>query len=377
MTTRSIGARIPRNEDPRLLRGLGCFVDDVNPPGVLHAAALRSPHAHARIARIDATAARRVPGVHLVLTAADLGELNQPAPLLIPHPTLTHRRTQRPLAVDEVRYVGEVVAFVVADDRYDRRGRGRADRGGLRAAAGRDRPGDGAGRRAARACTPTCRTTAPPASARRSATRTPPSRARPACRARAADDRAELREPDRGARRGRRVGRPARVLQVWDSTQAPLPIKNGLAGLFGLPEFSVEVVAPDVGGGFGTKIMLFYPEEILVPHAAITLGRPVKWTEDRREHLIAANQERGQIHDVEVGFDETGRILALRDRFVHDTGAYTPYGIVVPIITSTQLPGRIACRTTPSSSRSPTPTRPSSRRIEAPAARTAPSSWSA
>ena len=100
-----------------------------------------------------------------------------------------------------------------------------------------------------------------------------------------------------------------RTLKVWDSTQAPLPIKNGLAGLFGLPEFSVDVVAPDVGGGFGTKIMLFYPEEILVPHAAITLGRPVKWTEDRREHLIAANQERGQIHDVEVGFDDAGRIL--------------------------------------------------------------------
>ena len=118
MTTRSIGARIPRNEDPRLLRGLGCFVDDVSPPGALHGASLRSPHAHARISRIDASAARRLPGVHLVLTAADLGELNQPTPLLIPHPTLTHGRTQRPLAVDEVRYVGEVVAFVVADNRY-------------------------------------------------------------------------------------------------------------------------------------------------------------------------------------------------------------------------------------------------------------------
>src|SRR5262245_32578219 len=118
MTTRSIGARIPRNEDPRLLRRLGCFVDDVRPPAALHAASLRSPHAHARITRVDASAARRLPGVHLVLTAADLGELNQPTPLLIPHPTLTHGRTQRPLAAGEVRYVGEVVAFVVADSRY-------------------------------------------------------------------------------------------------------------------------------------------------------------------------------------------------------------------------------------------------------------------
>src|SRR5262245_8167534 len=99
MTTRSIGARNPRNEDPRLLRGLGCFVDDVNPAGMLHAAALRSPHAHARIARIDASVARRAPGVHLVLTAADLGELNQPSPLLIPHPTLSQPRTQRPLEI--------------------------------------------------------------------------------------------------------------------------------------------------------------------------------------------------------------------------------------------------------------------------------------
>src|SRR5947209_6476595 len=129
------------------------------------------------------------------------------------------------------------------------------------------------------------------------------------------------------------------MLRVWDATQAPLPIKNGLARMFGIPEFKVDVIAPDVGGGFGTKIMLFYPEEILVPLAAIRLGRPVKWIEDRHEHLVAANQERGQIHDVEVAVDGDGRILALRDRFVHDAGAYTPYGIVVPLITSTQLPG--------------------------------------
>ena len=129
------------------------------------------------------------------------------------------------------------------------------------------------------------------------------------------------------------------MLRVWASTQAPLTIRNGLAHMFGLPEFNVEVIAPDIGGGFGTKIMLFYPEEILVPFAAMRLGRPVKWTEDRREHLIAANQERGQIHHVEVAVDAEARILALRDRFLHDTGAYTPYGIVVPIVTAAQLPG--------------------------------------
>src|SRR4029434_944748 len=118
VTTRMIGARIPRNEDPRLLRGLGCFVDDVNPAGVLHAACYRSPHAHARLRALDVSRAHAVPGVHLVVTAAELGELNQPGPLLIPHPALTQPRTPRPLAVHDVRYVGEAIAFVVADDRY-------------------------------------------------------------------------------------------------------------------------------------------------------------------------------------------------------------------------------------------------------------------
>ena len=129
------------------------------------------------------------------------------------------------------------------------------------------------------------------------------------------------------------------ILTVYDTTQAPLSIRNGLAVLFGLPESAVRVVAPDVGGGFGTKIMMFYAEEVLVPLAALRLRRPVKWAEDRREHLIASNHERGQVHWSAIALDENGTILGIKDRFLHDTGAYTPYGIVVPIITATQLPG--------------------------------------
>ncbi len=106
-----------------------------------------------------------------------------------------------------------------------------------------------------------------------------------------------------------------------------------------MPESSVDVIAPDVGGGFGPKIMLFYPDELLVPYAAMQLGRPVKWTEDRQEHFTATNQERGQVHDVEVGFDADGRVLAIDDDFIHDGGAYTPYGIILPIITAGQVPG--------------------------------------
>lgn len=338
MTTRTLGARIPRNEDPRLLRGLGCFVGDVNPPRVLHAAVLRSPHAHARLRVIDATRARALHGVHLVLTAKDLGDVNQPTPLLIPHPDLTHPRTQYPLAVEEIRYVGEPLAFVVAEARAlaedaaelieveyaplpvvpdlatataDGAPLVHADVPGNRAARVVQRVGDPHGAFAR---------TAHVFRERLSIERSCGSPIEPR-------GVVAVYDPRRDA------------LQVWDSTQAPLPIKNGLARILGLPEFQVEVIAPDIGGGFGTKIMLFYPEEILVPYAAMRLGRPVKWIEDRLEHFKSSSQERGQIHDVEVATDGAGRILALRDHFVHDAGAYTPYGIVVPLITSTQLPG--------------------------------------
>jgi CO/xanthine dehydrogenase Mo-binding subunit len=136
-----------------------------------------------------------------------------------------------------------------------------------------------------------------------------------------------------------RWSEPERRLTVYDSTQSPTSIRGGLAVLFGLPESNVDVIAPDVGGGFGPKIMLFYPDELLVPFAAMHLGRPVKWTEDRSEHFTAVNHERGQVHEVDVGFDKEGKVLALSDDFIHDAGAYTPYGIILPIITAAQIPG--------------------------------------
>jgi carbon-monoxide dehydrogenase large subunit len=338
MTTRLIGARIARNEDPRLLRGLGAFVDDLEPRGTLHGAGLRSPHAHARILSIDVARARALPGVHLVLTAADLGALNQPSPLLIPHPGLTHPRTQPPLAVDTVRYVGELVAFVVADDRYVAE-----DAAGLIEVGYEPLPAVTDLAAAARGDSPLVHPDVPANRAARVVQRVGDWDAALAGAAHVMRERLAIErscgspiEP-RGvlAEYDVRTG----CLRAWISTQAPLPLKNGLARIFGLPEFKVEVIAPDTGGGFGTKIMLFYPEEILVPHAAMRLGRPVKWTEDRLEHFVSASHERAQLHEVEVACDEAGRILGLRDRFLHDAGAYTPYGIVVPLITATQLPG--------------------------------------
>src|SRR5260221_12886211 len=118
MSTRTFGARIERNIDPKLLRGEGAFVDDIPLTGVLHSAFLRSPHARARIKRIDTAAARRHPGVVAVYTCDDIGALDMAMPLLIPHPCMTDPQTQRPLARGDVHYVGQTIAMVVAVDRY-------------------------------------------------------------------------------------------------------------------------------------------------------------------------------------------------------------------------------------------------------------------
>jgi CO/xanthine dehydrogenase Mo-binding subunit len=116
-------------------------------------------------------------------------------------------------------------------------------------------------------------------------------------------------------------------------------VRQAVAAKLALPVDRVEVVTPDVGGGFGVKIVHPWPEEVLVPWAAVRLDRQVKWTEDRREHFISSAHERGQLQQIRVGFDDDGRVLGLDVKFWHDNGAYTPYGIIVPIITSTQLLG--------------------------------------
>ena len=336
MTTRWFGARVQRVEDDRLLRGKGRYTDDID-EGALEGVLVRSPYAHARITSIDVSAAREMPGVVAIYTAADLPFGKTPLPILIPHPNLTHGRTQRCLASEVVRYAGEAVVFVVAESRAIAEDAAelvqveyeplpvvitpelaaRADRlvhddvPGNVAADMRQEVGDVDGALAAAPHRKTLRLRFERGAA----------------------------APMEGRAVWARWSTDERKLTVYDSTQSPTSIRGGLAVLFGLPESSVEVIAPDVGGGFGPKIMLFYPDELLVPHAAMQLGRPVKWTEDRQEHFTAVNQERGQVHDVEVGFDDDGRVLALSDDFIHDAGAYTPYGIILPIITAGQIPG--------------------------------------
>ena len=336
MTTRWFGAPVQRVEDDRLLRGRGRFTDDIG-EGALECCFVRSPYAHARIKSIDVTSAGEMPGVVAVYTAADLPFGGVDLPLLIPHPNLTHGRTQRCLASEIVRYAGEAVAFVVAESRYVAEDAAELVQVEYEPLPVVITPEDAAvaehlvhddvpGNVAADMLQEVGDVAAALAAAlhRKSLHFRYERGAASPMEARAVWARWSAAE---------------RKLTVYDSTQSPTSIRGGLAVLFGLPESSVEVIAPDVGGGFGPKIMLFYPDELLVPFAAMQLGRPVKWTEDRQEHFTAVNQERGQVHEVEVGFDGDGRVLALSDDFIHDGGAYTPYGIILPIITAAQVPG--------------------------------------
>jgi len=339
MTTRYFGERIKRNEDPRLLAGRGTFVDDVKLPGLLYAAVLRSPHAHARLLRIDCGRARAHPDVVAVYTHADLpAALQEPLPKLIPHPALIHHKTQYALAPDKVRHVGEAVAFVVATSRYaaeDALELIDAEYDPLPAVVDLER-----------AVQPGAPLVHEDLGTNVCATYTQRVGNVDAAFAHAPHVFTERFVVDRGTAapmecRGvvAQWEPRQRNLVMWDSTQAPIPIRNGLARLLGLPQANVRVIAPDIGGGFGPKIMMFYPEEVLVPYAAMQLGQPVKWIEDRRENFAAMNQEREQIHDAAIAVDREGRILGVKTVFLYDSGAYIPYGIIVPIVASTTLPG--------------------------------------
>jgi carbon-monoxide dehydrogenase large subunit len=131
----------------------------------------------------------------------------------------------------------------------------------------------------------------------------------------------------------------AKQLTIWDTTQAPINIRNGTASRLGLSESQVRVIAPFIGGGFGPKMMMFYPEEMLIPWLSVRLERPIKWIEDRRENFYATTSERQQLHDVEIALTKDGQILGLKDDFLHDTGAFDPYGLTIPLNTQCHLMG--------------------------------------
>ena len=342
MATQFFGERIKRNEDPRLLTGQALFTDDVQLPNMAHVAFLRSPYAHARIRSIDVTAALEREGVVAVFTAETLGDYWEPGPLLVQPPPIKeivfNERTQVPLARDKVRHVGEPVVMVIAESRYVAEDAvedifvdfeplpAAVD---LEQALAADAPliheelGSNVSAHVvqSKGNYEVIRDKAAVVIRRRFRYEHGT--------AAAMENRGVVAEWDRRAQR----------LTVWDTTQAPVVIRNGLAGMLGLSENQVRVVAPFIGGGFGPKIMMFYPEEVLVPWAAIQLGRPVKWIEDRAENFVATTQERGQVHDAEIALTTEGRILGVQDVFLHDAGAYAPYGLTVPINSQCTLLG--------------------------------------
>ncbi|MQY02374.1 aerobic carbon-monoxide dehydrogenase large subunit [Actinomadura macrotermitis] len=331
------GEPIPRREDPRLLTGQGRFLDDLG-RDALAAAFVRSPHAHARILDIDVSAAVDVDGLVAIYTWEDLpGRVGDPLPLLIPHPALTHGRTGRPLARETVRYAGEPVAMVVAADRYlaeDAAGLVRVEYEPLPAVVGID---------AAARAEHLVHDDVPGNVAAVLVQETGDAAAAIAAAPHTLEFDLAIERSAATPLEGRGVyarwDAADGSLRVYSSTQSSTAVRGAVAARLGLPAGKVEVVAPDVGGGFGVKIVHPWPEEVLVPWAARLLDRPVKWAEDRREHFVAAAHERGQQHHVRVGFDGEGRVLGLDVRIRHDHGAYTPYGIIIPIVTSTQLLG--------------------------------------
>jgi carbon-monoxide dehydrogenase large subunit len=342
MSTQFFGRRIKRNEDPRLLTGRALFVDDVQLAGMVHVAFLRSSHAHARLGEIDASRALARDGVYAVYTAEDLADYWQPGPLLVPPPPIErcvfNQRTQVPLAKGKVKYVGEPVALVVAASRY------------LAEDAVEDIAVE-------------YESLAPVVDLEEAVFESAPSvhddldsnvsahviqekgdyeaaraRADVVIRRRllydhgvaaAMENRGVVADWDDKAQR----------LTVWDTTQAPIPIRNGLAAMLGLSESQVRVIAPFLGGGFGPKIMMFYPEEVLIPWVSVQLHRPVKWIEDREENFVGTTNERGQVHDAELALTREGKILGVKDVFLHDNGAYNPYGLTVPINSQCTLLG--------------------------------------
>jgi aerobic carbon-monoxide dehydrogenase large subunit len=345
-SSRFVGHRVKPHKTSRFLTGGGVYVSDIRLPNMLHAALLRSNRAHARIHNIDVREVLQVNGVAGVWTGRDIEnrialfpesfEIH-PRPWLEDVKPILQGPRPAALARGKVHYVGEPLAIVVAEDRH--RAEDAVD---LIDVGYEELP-----------------VVADPNEALKVGATLVHDESKDnvvfsfevnkgnidqALR----DAPCTLRERFRHHRycaaplEGRGVVAwvepKTNILTVWSSTQMPHLVRRQIAAQLNLPEETVRVIAPDIGGGFGPKVFV-YPEEILVPFVALQLGRPVKWIEDRREHFISTAHGRDQVHDVELAFDETGRILGLRDRFTLDNGAYNPMGLTDAYNTAAHLQG--------------------------------------
>jgi carbon-monoxide dehydrogenase large subunit len=345
MAPRHVGAAVRRSEDRAFLLGQGRFLEDLRLAGLLHAAFVRSPHAHARILGIALEAARRLAGVVAVYTFDDFAQSLRPLPPLSKPPAaLTARLAiqladapQLPLARHVVRYVGEPVALVVAVDRY----------------VAED----------ALALIEVTYEPLPAVTDALGATET----GAPVLHAAAGDNVAfsflgavgDVERAFRGAavvlREEFRIARQAAIpleprgvaavhdrrdgtLTTWNGSQHPHYVQLALTAVLGAPAHKVRVIVPDVGGGFGVKAAV-YPEDVLIPLVARDLDRPVRWIETRREHLMAATHSRDQLQRLELAAAADGRLLGLRGRIWLDVGAYNPGGFTLAYNTLAHMPG--------------------------------------
>jgi carbon-monoxide dehydrogenase large subunit len=314
--TTYIGTRTPRKEDPKLITGRGIFTDDVTLPGTVYVSLVRSPHAHARIRRIDAAAARKEPGVVTVVTGKD-AEATGVLPVFITVPGINGTK-HMPLATDKARYVGDAIAAVVADSRSA--AKRAAD---MVTVDYEPLPVVVDGTKALEPGAPILHE-----ELGTNLVFTYPVKGGDIDKAfRDAEVTVKLRIvnqrliPNAMEPRSVVAKFEAGELTVWTSTQIPHFVQLILAVNLGLSQNKVRVIAPEVGGGFGSKLQV-YAEELLVAHLARTLGRPVKWTEDRREGYLATIHGRDLVENVEVAAKRDGSVLGLRIRTVANMGAY-------------------------------------------------------
>ena len=331
-----VGRKLKRKEDPRLIQGITHYTDDLKLPRMLYCALVRSPYAHAEIRGIRTDAARTVSGVVGVFIAEDTASLGM-VPCAIQMPDL--KVPKHPvLATDRVRYVGEPVAAVVADDLYAARDAAELVEvdyeplpvvTDMQKALSNDTPYVHDEFRSNKAFTHTLKN-GDIAAAFKKADRVVKQRMLNQRLAPIAmETRAVLAEYLPGEHR----------LTVWSSTQIPHLLRTQISVMLGLPETAVRVIAPEVGGGFGSKLNV-YAEEGLIPWLAMKLGRPVKWSETRRENFTATIHGRDTINDVELALKKDGTVLGLRVRILADLGAYhqllTP---LIPQLTALMLAG--------------------------------------
>lgn len=330
---------ILRNEDPQILAGKAQYLDDIELPGMVYAAFKRSDYAHARITNIDVSEARALPGVIGVYTAEDFGDLVKPGPLQVPPPTAIKGatysvRTLMPIAKDKVRYSGEPFAVVIAESRYiaeDALDYIYADFEPLDAVVDlekalepgsilvhEDLPSNEAGH----------------------VIQERGNYAEAAARADLVIKKKIYMDRVAGAaleNRGIVVNwdDKAQMMTIWCGTQSPITLRNATAARMGLFENQVRVITPFTGGGFGPKINTSMPDDVLLTELAVRLNKPVKWYEDRRENFLSTTSERDQVHFCEIAVTKEGRILGFKDSFLHNTGAYNPYMMTVPLNTQT------------------------------------------